>query len=116
MRYDRLARKGKQCAREGLAVEGLYRDTNGRIVTGTRLGLWVVSRYRRDTVGGSAAIRRRERTGVRCDTATQACDTARPGLRHGAVCAQAGQGVHLVHPTSFGLSALFLSHCLGHCS
>ena len=33
-----------------------------------------------------------------------------------AVGAQARQGVHLVHPTSFRLNALFLSHCLGHCS
>ena len=70
---------------------------------------------------GCVAIQTRHGQGKHCDmaqeacgdTATQACDTARPGLRHGAVCAQARQGVHLVHPTSFGLSALFLSHCFG---
>ena len=43
LRYGRPMRKGKRCTREGLAVEGLCRETNGRIVTGTRLGRWVVS-------------------------------------------------------------------------
>ena len=31
----------------------------------------------------------------------------RPGRSASGLCAQAGQGVHLVHPPSFGLSALF---------
>ena len=41
-------------------------DTIGCIVTGgQRLSHWVVSRYKRDKAGGSAAIRRRERAGAR---------------------------------------------------
>ena len=60
LRYGRPAHKGKRRTHEGRATEGLCRDTNGRIVTGTRLGRWVVSRYRRDTPGESTATRRRE--------------------------------------------------------
>ena len=74
------------------------------------------------------------RPGVRCDTTGQACDTAergtttrsrvhhdtapcaRPRRKGRAMGAQARQGVHLLHPTSLSLSALFLSYCLGHCS
>ena len=59
LRYGRPARKIKRRALEGLAVEGLCRDTNGRIVTGTRLGRWVVSLYRRNTAGGSVVIQRK---------------------------------------------------------
>ena len=53
--------QGKWRAHEGLATGGLCRDTNGRIVTGARIGRWVVLRDSRDTVKGSAAIRRRGR-------------------------------------------------------
>ena len=79
LRYDRPTRKGKQRAREGLAAEGLCRDTNGRIVTGTWLSRWVVLRYRRDTAGGCAAIRRRERTGARACARRYGC----PSLLYG---------------------------------
>ena len=112
LQYDRLACKGKRRAREGLAAEGLCCDTNGRIVIGTQLSRWVMSRYRSDMAGGSAAIRRRGRAGARA-CARRYC---RPGLRHGqarpatrpgqacdtAHCAgRLGQGVNLVHPTQF---------------
>ena len=103
LQYDRLARKGKRRAREGLAAEGLCCDTNGRIVIGTRLSRWVMSRYRSDMAGGKRCdTTQRARRGARvCATilpprpATrpgQACNTARPGLRHGALCGQAGSG------------------------
>ena len=103
LRYGRPTRKGKQRAREGLAAEGLCRDTNGRIVTGTWLSRWVVLRYRGDTAGGSAAIRRRERTGARACAAIrlpkptirlgQACDTAQCARRLGRVCTWCTQPV-----------------------
>ena len=76
-----------------------------------------------DTMQQQATTRRRERAGgarmlaeirpPRPSTRPgQACDTARPGLRHGqarpatwrgvhARCAQAGQCVHTVHLTLF---------------
>ena len=60
MRYGRPARKGKRRAREGLAVGVLCRDTHGHIVTGTRLGRWVVSRYGHDTARGSAKTWRKK--------------------------------------------------------
>ena len=57
---ERRAHKGERRAREGLDAGGVYRDTINCIVTGRRLGRWVVSRHRRDMVGGSTTIRRRE--------------------------------------------------------
>ena len=68
---------------------------------------------------------------IGCDKAGQACDTAGHKLRHGprhdcdttdlgavrGLCTQAGFKVctWCTQP-SFGLSVLFLSHCLKHCS
>ena len=131
MRHGRPARKGKRRAREVLAAEGLCRDTNGRIVIGTRLGCWVVSRYRRDTSGGRATIRRKklryEQHRVRGARRYNARH-GQPGLRHGwcwacdtalcvlprcsarGLCVQSGFKVctWCTQP-SFGLSALFQS-------
>ena len=59
LRHGRPARKGERCAREGLATGGVCHDTINCIVTGRRLGRWVVSRDRCNTVGGNAMIRRR---------------------------------------------------------
>ena len=113
------ALKGERRALEGLTAGGVCRDAINCIVTGRRLGRWVVSRHRRYTAGGSTTIWRRElrysqqcaqgrddtaprhsaRYGRVCTTTRsgQACDTAGQGLRHGrAQCGRRlGQGVHL---------------------
>ena len=65
LRHGRPVFKGERRAREGMAVGRLGRDTNGCIVTDSRLVHWVVSQYRHDTVGGRAAIRAAKHAGAR---------------------------------------------------
>ena len=116
-------------------------------MTGRRLGRWVVSQGRlrydwghdHDTVGcacdtaGEAATQRASAHvggggggGRGCDTAQgTARDTAGPGLRHGAVCAQAGPrvgalctrlGFDSMHCSESLFGKLFMNTVHEHCS
>ena len=60
LRHCRPARKGEWRLLEGLAVRGVCRDTINCIMTGRRLGRWVVSLHMCDTTKGSTTIRSRE--------------------------------------------------------
>ena len=102
---------------------GECRDTINCIVTGGRLGHWVVSQDRCNTAEGSATILLRElryvqqcaqgarRHGRTCAATRpgQACDTAQ--------CARKlGQGWVHCALDSVLTQCTVLSHCLGHCS
>ena len=124
LRYGRPARKGKRRTPEGLDAEGLCCDKNWCIVTGMRLGHWVVSRYRHDTTGGSAAIRRR---GARVTKTIRppkpatrpgrAYDTAQCPCRLGRVCTWCSQPVlDSVHCSESLFGTLSMSTVHEHCS
>ena len=92
----------------------MYRDQEGHESAGLchDTGL-------RHGAGARVCALRLGRLGLRHGT-TECHDTALTRAAWAHLGTQAGQGVHLCTQLVFGLSALFLSHCLGtvheHCS
>ena len=115
-RYNKLHRDWRQLDRLGMS-----HDIINCIVTGEGLANWgclaiqraAALRYGKgacDTTHRGTCVREAIQPPGACDTAPYACDTARPGLRNSAGCAQAGPrlGALCTRP-SFGLNALFQS-------